>query len=275
MHAMMGAAVAANREEPTVLAILRQFLGRLAVPGVRRLLENLGEGGVAQAAKSGRIRQSLAGMNIPVATDSDEPLAGAGVDAAANRQAQHSLDQGVDMADPEASVVSFQPEIEDSTLELGVLLVRDREPERLAVRCALENHVEAEAPDAMVDEETEDLVGGLNVCTVDGGDDGELEPQLSSLDQICHDPIMGASSAVGDAEGVVQVLRSIQADAYPEVVLHEKADPGGREQGSIGLDDVLDSCSCHEPFLEFERGLEELDPGQKRFAPMPDELVGA
>ena len=78
------------------------------------------------------------------------------------------------------------------------------------------------------------LVGG-----VDRAQDVEVDPVAAQVPPAVHHQVEGALAAAVDAIGVVELARTVDAQADQEVVLLEEGAPLVVEQDAVGLERVL------------------------------------
>ena len=109
------------------------------------------------------------------------------------------------------------------------------------------------------------LVGG-----VDGAQDVEVDLVLAQVTPAAHHQVERALAATVDTVGVVQLARSIHAQADEEVVLLEERAPVVVDQQAVGLECVLYGLPGLAVLLdELDRAAKELELHQRGLATLP------
>ena len=130
----------------------------------------------------------------------------------------------------------------------------------------------------LVTQEAVHLFGLVGSQVVDGHQDIVLHAVLLQHAQAAYDLVESRRSAFVDAVGVVQLARTIDADADQEVVFFEELAPLVVQQRTVGLHGVLKSHAWFAILLLVLDGFAvEIDPHQGRFASLPGhrDLVAA
>src|SRR5690606_225986 len=84
--------------------------------------------------------------------------------------------------------------------------------------------------------------------------------------------VEAGAAAFVRAVQVMQLSRSVEADAYRETFAGEKGTPGVVEQGAVGLQGIANVLAAGELALVVHGALEELQAEQGGFAALPGEL---
>ena len=109
------------------------------------------------------------------------------------------------------------------------------------------------------------LVGG-----VDRAQDVEVDVVLAQVPPAAHHQVERALPAAVDAVGVVQLARTVDAQAHEEVVLLEERAPVVVEQQAVGLERVLHGLAGPAVLLDqFHRAAKEVELHQRRLAALP------
>ena len=94
---------------------------------------------------------------------------------------------------------------------------------------------------------------------------------LEQLDRP-HPARKGRLPALRHAEGVVNILRTVERDAHQKVVRGEKVAPRLVDQRAVGLERILDALAVGIAPLELQGAAVEVNAEQQRLAPVPAEL---
>jgi len=122
----------------------------------------------------------------------------------------------------------------------------------------------------LIPEEPVDVYWMVSILSVDRTEDVELH--LVFLEQPCStlDPVKGSVATLIFPVEVVQLLRTVHAEADQEFILVEKLTPLLVEENTVGLEGVFDlSAGLLIFFLKLHGAPEEFEPHESRLAPLP------
>src|SRR5581483_7722799 len=97
-------------------------------------------------------------------------------------------------------------------------------------------YVESDLPDARAREEIEDSARLEQRLPRQHADHGEGDAGILQTAHAFHDALECAEARARAAVAVVQILRSVEADADPRAAVEEKPAPGVGDQQAVGLE---------------------------------------
>src|SRR5690606_18398441 len=121
----------------------------------------------------------------------------------------------------------------------------------------------------------EKTVNLASVAPVGGRDDGEqvvLDLMALQKSQARQHAIEGRATALVVAMAIMELARTIQADAHEKALAVEKPSPVIGEQRPVRLDRVGHVSTGTEPSLQGTHLLEEIDAQERRLPTLPREL---
>ena len=160
-----------------------------------------------------------------------------------------------------AADVASDPLVEHSAKERPVILRRWRVRGDFASRAgrALHNGQEADVSAANIPKEAVHAERGAHVKRMNHADDIGVDVVLAEQFIAAHGRGVTGPAATGDAIGVVQFRRPVEAEAHAEVLGLEETAPLVVEEHSVGLDAVADApAGGAVPALDLEDLAKEL-----------------
>ncbi len=121
-------------------------------------------------------------------------------------------------------------------------------------------------------EEAIDIEGMLGVLAVDDGEGVEVDRVLFQLGDALHHAIECGCVAFVYAVEIVEFARAIDGDADKEAVLGEEGRPFIVDQGSVGLEGVVDGLAGGMFGLEGDDGAKEIDAKEGGLTALPCEV---
>ncbi len=235
----------------------------------------------------------VAGKNVAVVFEGESTSAFFAKNAERRGNARPCTERDIEELDKSLSDIATDPNVVDFAEKIAVVARFDgpRRNERIAERSRGEIRRSGEAHRCVVcacrafDERDElnktgarfaqKFVNVERVADVVFADDGERVELGTEALELLHsgeNEVERRRSRTRKAACVVQLARSVDAQAHEETVVGKKRGPIFVDERAVGLKCVFDFFAVGVFFFEFENFFEKIDSEKRGFAALPDEL---